>query len=269
MRKAGLVREHPFVDALFKEALKRLRPLVEEERRQAENQQAKIESDDTRKRLRALEKAAAKFLSENLEGEASSRDVNAEAPESVFEKKGFSLNPPFAQLVLGHTQQFWLNIKQMAFPELAVGDAVEISCATDEVIASKKFGSLEPHPNREGILRCIWSVKGEKLTAATAVKVRCGPIVAESVVEVLATEKDRYADITRLCFARRRYRVQTSTKKTIVVYAPCPSIVSQPTPLNVKCSVPKFQVSGPRMLVPHPDLGVAICKLRAPNIKHH
>ena len=261
MRKEGVVREHPFVDALFKEALKRLRPLVEEERRQAEKQQARIESDSTRKRLRSLEKAAAKFMSENLESGDTARDVNDNAPDSVFEKNGFSLNPPFAQLILGQSQQFWLNVKVLGFPELATGEAVEISCASNEISASKKFGSLEAHPNRQGVLRCIWTVKGEKVTTATAVKVRCGPIVADSAVEVLATEKDRYADITGLCFARKRYTVQTGRRKTILVYAPYPGVVAQSTALDVKCSL-GFDVGGQQMLVPDPDLGVATCKLK-------
>ena len=261
MRKEGLVREHPFVDALFKEALKRLRPLVEEERKQAENQQAKIESDNTRKRLRSLEKAAAKFMSENRESEDAARDANDTATDSVFEKKGFSLNPPFVQLLLGQSQQFWLNVKALSFPELAVGEAVEISCASIEISASKKFGSLEAHPNREGVLRCTWAVRGEKVTTATAVRVRCGPIVAESALEVFATEKDRYADITRLCFTRKRYTVQTDQRKTIRVLAPCPNVVSQSTPLDVKCSL-GFDAIGQRLLVPHPDLGVAMCKLK-------
>ena len=52
-RQSGLTRQHPFVQALFREALKRLRPLVEEERQREERQRATIESDATRRRLNA------------------------------------------------------------------------------------------------------------------------------------------------------------------------------------------------------------------------
>jgi hypothetical protein len=38
--------------------------------------------------------------------------------------------------------------------------------------------------------------------------------------------------------------------------------VSQVTPLDVKCSAPGFGLSGPRLLVPRPDLGIAECKLK-------
>ncbi len=43
-RRSGLTRDHPFVKALTGEVLKRLRPLVEEERKQAEHEQAAIEN---------------------------------------------------------------------------------------------------------------------------------------------------------------------------------------------------------------------------------
>jgi hypothetical protein len=261
MRKEGLSREHPFVDALFKEALKRLRPLVEEERRQAESHQARIESDETRKRLRALEKAAAKFMSENRDEQESPRDPNDSVPGSAFEKNGFSLMPPFAQLVKGHSTRFWLNVKQSAFPELAVGDLVEVSCVTDEISVSQHFISLEAHPNRESVLRCLWTVKGEKVTKGTGVKARVGAIVAESPIEVIESERDRYIDYKEFCFGRKRYTVQIDSKKSVILYAPCPGIVSQATPVEVECSSPAFRVGGTRTMVPNPDLGIAICKL--------
>jgi hypothetical protein len=49
LRKEGLRRDHPFVRALFSEVRKRLRPLVEEERRQHEREEAKIENRETRR----------------------------------------------------------------------------------------------------------------------------------------------------------------------------------------------------------------------------
>jgi hypothetical protein len=115
MRKEGLSREHPFVDALFKEALRRLRPLVEEERKQAEHQQAKIESEDTRKRLRILEKAAAKFIGDNQEQEESTRDADDTVADSAFENKGFSLNPPVCPDHLGARGTFLAEYKTECF----------------------------------------------------------------------------------------------------------------------------------------------------------
>jgi hypothetical protein len=260
-RKEGLSRDHPFVDALFKEATKRLRPLVEEERRQAESRQAKIESDDTRRRLRALEKAAARFMSENWQDEEAGRGADDAVPDSTFGNKGFSLSPPYAQVVVGHSVRFWLNLKQEVFPALSVGDTVEISCATEEISATKRFDPLEAHPDQEGVLRSIWLVKGEKVTKATAVKAQVGPIVGESTVEVLESEMDRYAHIKEFCFSQKRYAVHLGSRKSVILYAPCPTVVSSPATIELACSDAGFKLTGARVLVPRPEVGVAICKL--------
>lgn len=264
LRKQGLRREHPFVKALYGEALKRLRPLVEEERTRAEKNQAKIESDDTRKRLRALEKAAAKFLRENQE-----EDDTGQNPEDVgpIGKKGFFLNPPFAQIVVRETAHFCLNAKQEDFPELAKGDTVEISCATDEIRSSKAFDVLEPHPSQQGILRSAWTVTGVKATKATAVKARVGPIVAESVVEVVETEREKYAEFTTFCFSKKRYTVKVGKPKRVVLYARCPDEVSERTRFEIQSPNQSFAFTGERVLVPRPELGVAVCCLHVKSQK--
>jgi hypothetical protein len=260
-RKEGLSREHPFIDALFKEALKRLRPLVEEERQRVEKQQAQIESNDTRKRLNALEKAAAKFISENRVSEEANRNADDTISDSIFEKKGYSLTPPFCQMVAGQSRQFWLNIKQKAFPEFSIGDPVEISCLTNDITASRQFGNLEAHPSRENVLRFVWKVKAEKATKATAVRVRCGSIVGECHIEIFAEEKDRFADVKSLCFNRQRYTVEIGSKRNFWLYAPCRDGLERPTGIEIECPNDKFKITGERIMQPFPKLGVSKCKL--------
>lgn len=271
LRKEGLSREHPFVDALFKEALKRLRPLVEEERQRSEKRLAQIESNHTRKRLNALEKAAARFISENRFAEEISRNEDDAVSDSIFEKHGYSLTPPFCQMVVGQSRQFWLNIKQKAFPEFSVGETVEISCLTDEISTSKQFGILEAHPNRENVLRIVWKIKAEKPTKATAVRVRCGSIIGECAIEIFADEKEQFSNVTSLCFNRRKYSVETESKRSIWLYAPCLDVFEKPTKVEVECSSGEFKVSGDRMMQPFPRSGISKCKLtitaKAPNQK--
>lgn len=271
LRKEGLSREHPFIDALFKEALKRLRPLVEEERQRTEKQQAQIESNDTRKRLNALEKAAARFISENRFTEEASRNADDTVSDSIFEKNGYSLTPPFCQMVVGQSRQFWLNIKQKAFPEFSIGNSVEISCLTNEISASRQFGNLEAHPSRENVLRFVWKVKAEKVTKATAVKVRCGSIVGECAIEIFADEKDQFSDVTALCFNRRKYSIEIETKKNLWLYAPCSGILEKPTKVEIECSSGEYKITGERIMQPFPKLGVSKCKVtitvKAPNQK--
>jgi hypothetical protein len=239
LRKAGMRRDHPFTKALFGEALKRFRPLIDEERKREEKERVRVENEQTRKRLNTLRVRDSKML-----------------------QKGFILNPPFAQVVQGNSMRFWLNVKREAFPELSTEDSVEISCLTDEISTSKHYAQLEPHPTQQEVLRAIWTVKGERPTKATGVKVRVGPIVAESHIEVLFSEKDKYDHVKTLCFHRKRYTVIVRKARTVDILAPHPSLIERPTPIAVACSSKGFRITGEQLLLPHPELGVAICKLR-------
>jgi hypothetical protein len=262
-RRTGLTRGHPFVKALFGEALKRLRPLVEEERLQEERTRATIESRKTRQRLNALERAALKFMEEFSDDEDISREPEEAQAGSQFRKHGCSLSPPFSQIIEGHSRRFWLNVHQATFPELQVGDTVEVQCLSTEIEADRRFCSLEEHPLREGVLRARWNVTAKKATPATGLKVRVRSIVAEASIEVLKTEADRYAHISALCFQRKRYRIKAGAKrKKIRILAPL-SLVPAPQKLVLDESGlgKNFSVHGDPTIAPVPRLGIAVCEL--------
>ena len=260
-RKSGLNRDHPFVQALYGEALKWLRPLVEQERKQEEHEKTKIESDATRKRLNALEKAALDFLRDSGEDEEPARDPDGEAAESRFMERGYALSPPFTQMIVGHSRLFWINVRQETFPEIEVGAGVQIECLSSEIAADKHYCGLEKHPTREGVLRAVWKVKAVSVTAATGLRVRIGSIVAESAIEVLGSEADRYRHVVGLQFEKNRYRMRTDRKqKKIRILAPI-KMVARPTPIQVTVSSKEFGLSGQQILQPSNSLGVALCDL--------
>jgi len=201
--------------------LKRLRPLVEEERRRTESARATIESKETRKRLDALEKAAVRFMEEYGEEDEPYRDPGAQVKGSKFREKGFQLSPPFAQIVAGHSQRYRLSVLQEAFPEIEQGATVQVECLTSEISTNKQFTPLEPHAVQEGVLQATWLVKTLDPTPATGLKVRVGPISAEATLEVLESEEARFAHITSLQFSRKRYTIRSvTTRKRIRILAP-------------------------------------------------
>ena len=235
--------------ALFGEALKSLRPLVEEERKRVENERAEIESATTRKRLNALEKAALKFLEAFGEDEDSARDDTTRERGSHFLQRGYALSPPFAQLVIGQSIQCRLNVRQETFPEFEVGASVEVQCLTSDITASKMFAALEPHPNQERVLQARWTVKGVVATEATGFRVRAGPIVAESTLEVFASEAEKYAHISKLCISKKRYRIQSGKRKKVRVLAPL-HLVREPKELIVTLTDSSFSLPGQRQSNP-------------------
>lgn len=262
-RRGGLTRDHPFVQALFGEVLKRFRPLVAEERELEEHQRAAIESRATRKRLNKLEKAALDFM-EKLGQDDATREPEEQVRGSGFLRAGYVLSPPYCQLLVGHSRRFVLQVLQETWPEFEVGTTVEVACHDDSIVASKRFATLEPHPTKEGVIRATWKITAKSPTPATGVKVRCGPISTDSVIEVFTSEADRYADVDRLTFQRRRYRVKTGTKsKTIRVLAPL-SLVPKPAVLDVaiKGAGQHLTLHGDRKIQPIPGLRIARCELK-------
>jgi hypothetical protein len=258
-RKSGLTREHPFVRALFAEVLKRLRPLVEEERRRTENERASIENSATRRRLNKLEQAAAKFIDEERKEDEPNRDPNTSPVSRKLRDDGYSLNPPFRQFVRGETARCWLNVNQVAFPEVEVGTSVQIECLSDEIESDTKTIGLAPHPTIANLLQAVWKVTAVKRTPATVMRVQAGPIRAEAAFEVFENIKEKYAHISAFEFSSKRYKVAANAKKKkITLYCPL-SMVRVGTLVDVSCSSARVTISGDRTLVPREDLGIAVC----------
>src|SRR3989442_397979 len=193
-RRTGLTRDHPFVDVLVREVLKRLRPLVEEERRRVESQRAAIENASTRKRLNELERAASAFLRDYSAEDDTATDSDRKDVSLRLKQRGFSLQPPYAQMIKGESIYFTCSVLQETFPEFDAGSAVSIECLSPAILSDPKVCGMEPHPTREGLLRARFKVTGIEATATTGIRDRLGQILAESAIEVLATRADRYAN---------------------------------------------------------------------------
>jgi hypothetical protein len=91
--------------------------------------------------------------------------------------------------------------------------------------------------------------------------VRVGPINTEAVIEVLASEADRYRDVAGFQFENKRYRIRTDRKrKKIRLLAPIHAVPS-PTSITVEVDSPHFGLSGQKVLQPNQALHVALCDL--------
>jgi hypothetical protein len=260
-RRSGLIKEHPFVKALFAEVLKRLRPLVEEERKRAEHERATIENKATRQRLNKLEQAASKFIDdERDEDEEPSREPGAQGYSRKLREAGFTLNPPFRQFVKGEHIRCWLTVNQEAFPEIEVGASVQIECHSDEIRSDCRTAPLEPHATQEGLLLASWNVSAAEKTPATGMAVTVGPIRAEATFEVFETEKDKYAHVKTFEFSSKRYRIPSDgRKKKIKIYCPI-ELAPTPITLEICCSSKRIVAGGSMQMIPRANLGISVCE---------
>ena len=260
-RKSGLTPGHPFVTALYGRALGLLRPLVEEERTRSERERVRsVESQKTRRRLDALEKAANQFM-EDFSDESTSRDPGGRAKGSGFQLKGYSLTPQYAQVVRGRSFTCWLTVRTEAFPEIGDAALVEVECLTDELRCDHPEIFLKVLETQEGVLRATWSVEAVKATSATGLAVRVGPIAAESTVAVLESEAERYAHITELRFERARYRIRGGARRKIRLVAPVAQVRSSTRDFDLTLSSDEYHVRGARRMVPKVGVGIAMATL--------
>ena len=260
-RKSGLTHDHPFVIALRGEVLKQLRPLVEEERRQAEAQSVAIENKQTRRRLNELELKASEFLRDHAAEDDATSNSDHSAPSLKLKQKGFSLTPPFAQMVVGDLLHCSFQVAQEHFPEFERGTAVAIECLSASVECDSGICIMETHPTRAGILSARFKISAISPTAATGIRVRSGRLLEETMIEVLATAAERYAHVTSLQFERQRYSGTCGTKrKKVRILAPL-SLCNVPTDIQLTTSSSKFAVPSKVTLSPSAELGVAIAEL--------
>ena len=259
-RRGGLSREHTFTKVLYGEALKRLRPLVEEERRQAEKQRVQVENKATRRFLDQMEKAALNFLTEKG-GDEEDEPVDSHRTQQGgrLGERGYILSPPYSQLVVGESCKHTLSVRQSKFPELESGASVQVECLSKDITSSHRFASLVAHPTQDDVLIASWKVKAVTATPATGLRVRVPPITAESHLEVFASESDRYADIRSLQFERKLYRVRTDRRRRRVRLLAPLDMVSKPTPFELKIKGRRFSSHGERVLKPNTRRGVAVC----------
>jgi len=260
-RRSGLSRQHPFVKSLFDETLKRLRPLIEEERRNADKERETIESRATRKRLNALERAATKFLEREGTGDDPAREGGGSSSR-LFQESGYSLSPQFAKIVIDQSIPCTLRVRQKAFPEIEHGETVRIECLTEEVSTDKRLVPIESHATESDVLQASWKLTGLQATTASGIKVSIGPITEECAVEVLESRADEFKELTDLCFQQSRYRIKIGgSSKRIGILAPL-SLVSESTMLDISVDNSRFKVSGSKMLIPKEKQGVARCDVR-------
>ena len=223
-----------------------------------ESQRAEIENTSTRKRLNELERAASEFLRDHAAEDEAAPESERKEVSLRLKQKGYSLQPPYAQMVKGESIYFTFSVLQELFPEFDPGSAVSIECLSTAIVAETTVCGLEAHPTREGLLRVRFKVTGVDATAATGVRIRLGQILEESAIEVLATRADRYANVTTFGFERSRYSGSCGTKrKRLRLLAPLSKCMT-PTVVSLASESVKLAVPSTVVMAPDPVLRVAI-----------
>ncbi len=155
---------------------------------------------------------------------------------------------------------FTFTLMREAYPEFEVGSGVSIETLSNAIHSDTSVGLLEPHPTREAVLRMRFKITARAVSLATGVRVRLNGILADSPIEVLATEADKYRDVASFTFERRRYSGVCGTKrKKLRLLAPL-SQCAEATRVELKSDSKGLTVPSIVTLIPQPALGIAIAQ---------
>jgi hypothetical protein len=220
--RAGLNRDHPFVESLAVFVEENLRPLVEQE----EDAQAQLggqETPDTRTRLKqAARELGRRFLEEARKLEVEFKDRGAE-DGLPGEPVALRVIPPRAFLQPEATATFTVQSWPEAFAEgvepepwvatVRIDDGQVATISTHEVVLEHDARELR---RRRGTFQVTAGARED----ATLVEVRLGDVAEAVIVEVAAASEPPSTEPTRLMFAQAAYRVRPDRPKTLVLMAP-------------------------------------------------
>lgn len=211
-QRDGLVQEHPFAKALFSEAEKRLRALVEQERQKDEERRCRVENEDTAKALRKLASAASKFMQDKLR----EFEIEATGRQGVLQMTGqLSIVPPTCLLEPGENKYFSVLAKEeliaRAGPIVSLcleGKGVELT-ATEVWLSARK--------DRPEIHSGTFRATGKEPGALCLVRVRLGEVMAEAVIQV--QEREVPAIPPGLSFDHTSYHIRFGKAKRLMLRA--------------------------------------------------
>lgn len=212
-RRRGLDREdHPFVMKLFDWAEEILRIAVEEVREEKGQRETRVASDQTKKRLRALSKAAAEHLRARLEEETLSPRTPEQ--EAVLQEEGVFLNPQFQRIAVGETRRLGYTV--LSFGEDPDHVIVEFQGEGLEVQPLKP--TLRPQKRKPDRLSAYFEITGiSPSDRVTLTVTHANDLIKPVLRHIEVTEPiDPYANLPYgVFFEKQNYTVHNNGIRTL------------------------------------------------------
>jgi hypothetical protein len=234
-RRFGLDRRHPFIKALLKEPVDRLRSLLAEEREREKSGRREVANRETRERLSKLAKLANRFLQNQLDDLEEVTADDAVDNESYM-KRGVLLYPTYLRVAVGQERSLTFYARR----SLLRNEDVEIAVKSDAPDAVEVHGSpFKPkiHGKKPDRLIGGFKIVGRKTHDSVIVTaVGAGLPEVEALVQVVADKKEDRAFRNPIEFERMEYRVREGRRRGLKLFAQIPGLVSGEVDVDVTSS---------------------------------
>lgn len=243
-RQGGLRRDHPFTQALFEFPKQKLKELIEIDRNKDREQHTRVANEKTEKQLKLLAQLASRFLQGHLE-EFEEISTTTDIDSDTFTKKGVLIIPTFCTIAINEERIFTFRAKR---PEgIKLSEPATVSCDDASISLLTKEFQLNPSRSDDKILTGNFKVKGNKagITARITVKYDGLP-EAEALVSVVETRVENVELQFPMEFDRDVYKVKEGKKKTLVLRAKTPEVLSAETYPEIISDCPDVPIVGTR-----------------------
>lgn len=244
-RQAGLRRDHPFTEALFRVPKEHLRSLIAQDKEKERQKRVQIENEQTKQQLKRLAKAASKFIKDKVDELREFALKANEIETHEFTKKGVSIIPSVYTLFIGEIKTFGFRAKKM--PGISPDEIVKVTCADKGLrIITPEF-MLSPSPTSEGVLTGSFRVQGLRETRGACLKtIYNGLPKAEALITVVKSKVEQVEFTGTFSFEKKTYRVREGKKKRLLLRAKYPSVVAEDTPVEVSSDSSDIVILKPR-----------------------
>jgi len=231
-RQVGLIREHPFTQALFQFPSERLRAFITKDREAERTQHRQIANKETQQRLSRLAKAASQFMKLQLD-DATEYISGGETDPSAFTERGLMVVPTYARLKVGEEKKFWVYVKRDLVSSERLVSSVDKD--SDAITVLDPVIELLPHVSKEDRLVGTFRIHAEAISDAICLQVINESLpTAEAIVEIVESIVENRDFQDPLEFEHSAYSIRLGSTRTISLFALFPDLVSEETPITVK-----------------------------------
>jgi len=234
LRAEGLVNDHPFTIALFEDAAKQLKTIIEKEKEKDQEKVKKIENQKTSERLKRLAAEAGKFLQLKL------GEIEDEVPFDTtgLPAGGMAIIPGGAKILKGSEKYFSIIVKPGSENHEKF---VSISTSSNQISLSS--GNVELFERDAQTLGNTFTVKGLEATGSAIVNLEWGSVKKVLELSVITEEESRQL-LENLAFEKNNYSIRENREKTILLLAKFPEFISKDTVVNITSDNPQIVVLG-------------------------
>ena len=188
-RRSGLDRRHPFVKALLREPIERLRSLLAEERDREKSGRREVANRETRERLSKLAKLASRFLQNQLDDLEEVTEDDAVDNES-FVKRGVLIYPTYLRLEVGKERTLTFYARRSLLQSEDVNVTVKADVANALEVRGSPF-KLRVHSRKPDRMIGSFKIIGRQVHDSVVVSANCcGLPEVEALVQVVTEKKE-------------------------------------------------------------------------------